>query len=220
MSKESERRQNVGVSATTLLQCARAVALKEQFPYYEAIDSAWNKFRGTLAHLMFESGSPERPGLIREKRVEHHVIVDGVDIQLTGQVDEVDTNRSLIVDYKSTHLVPKKLKEGHTEQVNIYIWLLANGRWQEYPVWELSGQPCNINITKAGIHYISFKSLDQSKKAVDVWPLWRTEDLVMNRLQPIADYKRTGIIPDCNIYHRYGKQPCDCEKIEKQLGLL
>lgn len=217
MSQEGNRRQNVGVSATTLLQCARAVALKELYPYYEDVQTAWNKFRGTLIHAMFEHGSPPRPGIIRERRIEHFVTVDGIEIQLTGQVDEVDTERHLLVDYKSTHLIPKKVKNGHEEQLNIYIWLLANGTWQTWPEWEHAGETCNIRIKHAGIHYVNLDKLKGGKKSVRVWNLQDTEDLVLNRLQPIADWKRTGALPECNAYTLYGKNPCDCVKIEKQL---
>jgi hypothetical protein len=123
MRDNGVKRKNVAYSATTLLACPRAVALLEEYDYYEDLHSGWNKTRGELMHMVAEAYPDENT--IQEQRFKKIVNVDGEDFIVTGKADEIDTEFLYIMDYKWTAEIPVKPKADHEAQFNIYRWLLA-----------------------------------------------------------------------------------------------
>lgn len=214
MRDNHKTRKDAGVSASTILSCPREVALQEKYDYYEAVESGWHKFRGTLIHALMESDTDVPEGVIMEERVETFVDVDGKPFRLTGQMDYVDTKNKFLLDYKSKHLIPKKPDPRHEAQLNIYIYLLATGRFLK------DKKPCNIEINKAGIHYLTFntkKEMIWLKMAYPVWDLEYTREFIEKRAKPLSDWQKHGIFPDCDPFEKNRYWKCGCEKILTQL---
>ncbi|MCA9862086.1 MAG: hypothetical protein KC432_03670 [Thermomicrobiales bacterium] len=133
MAEAQRDRKDAGVSATMILDCPRKIALQGQHDWYEHPASYWERFRGTLAHAMLEQYAPPSDAAIVEVRWRKTYTVDGVDIAITGKPDYIDTERGLLLDYKTTqnlgHAPVKhgKPKEMHEEQINIYADLCDGG---------------------------------------------------------------------------------------------
>jgi hypothetical protein len=211
-------RKHAHYSATMLLGCPRAIALLENYDYYEPLETAWNKHRGTLTHMMMEMDTTPKAGLMREQRLFKIVTINGIEFIVTGKPDEVDTERRILIDYKTAHTLPSP-KVSHEAQFNIYAWLLDGGR-----IINEDGTPgaeVHVNIVAGGMHYLTFKTKEAWKKvAYPVWDDGEAEALVIARLAPLAAWKETGNLPSCWPYETFpGKWRCDCEKIQSQLDL-
>lgn len=215
MRDNHKTRKDAGVSASTILACPREVALQERYDYYESVESGWHKFRGTLIHSLMESDPDVPEHIIMEERVETFLDIDGEPFRLTGQMDHVDTKHKFLLDYKSKHLTPKKPDSRHEAQLNIYIYLLATGRFLK------TKEPCKIKIESAGIHYLTFhtkKGMIWQKMLYPVWELEDTEKFIKERAKVLADWQRHNIFPDCSPFVENRYWMCGCEKILNQLG--
>lgn len=217
MRDNGVKRKNVGYSATTLLACPRAVALLEEYEYYEDLYSGWNKTRGELMHMVAEAYPDEN--ILQEQRFRKIVTVDGEDFAVTGKADEIDTVFNYIMDYKWTGEIPDRPKADHEAQFNIYRWLLDGGINVE------TKEVVHIDIVGGGMHYLTMKKkkkrngtvIDPWKKIpYDVWPVEYTQSLVEQRLRPLTIFHKTGKLPLHNPYEG-GYWTCDCEKIVEQL---
>ncbi len=216
MRDNAKTRLDAGVSASTILACAREHALSETYDYYESAISGYNKYRGTLTHMMMETDDSPPEGVIRERRIERYIDIKGVPFRISGKMDYVDTQRKALVDFKSKHTLPKKPDERHEAQLAIYAYLLADGRFCD------TGETIQLIIEKVGIHYLTFETKEERawlKMNYPLWPLDKTADMVYNRASVLAEWQQTKILPRCNSYtvNRYWK--CGCEKIEDQLKL-
>lgn len=210
-------RKDAGWSASTLLSCPRAVALQELYSFYEGIESAWNKSRGTWLHAMMEADTDHPDWIVKEKRIQKIVNVDGEDIRITGKPDYTDTKRGVLIDYKSKHTLPTKPDPRHEAQFNIYAFLWNGGTFTDPP-----HEQVNVKIVGGGMHYITWhtKPLTQFKKVA--YPVWSTEEqelFVRTKLLPLAEFRKTNQLPLCDPFISYpGKWKCDCVRLEEQLN--
>lgn len=230
MRDHDRKRGNAGYSATMLLACPRAIALLENFDYYEDLESGWNKLRGELLHAVAEAEPDIPEGIIKERRVRKTVLVEGEEIVITGQVDELDKPYQGVIDYKFTGSIPEKPKKDHVAQFNIYAWLCEGGVLMavkdQYGNILAEEEPINIRIERGGMHYLTLKKkkkrdgtviLPWKKVSYPRWPNGKTEKFVIERLTPLVQFHRTGIYPACGAYDT-GFWTCECAKIEKQLA--
>lgn len=213
-------RKHAGWSASTMTNCARAMAIQALHPYYESVEAGYNKARGEWVHAMIESDKEPRPGLIREVRFAKDILIGISRRRVTGKPDEVDTHRGILIDYKSKHLLPKKPDPKHEAQFNVYAWLLQGGR---YVLDDGAlGDEINVVIKSGGMHYLTWHTktgMIWKKMAYPVWSLLETEEFIIERMTPLLDWEGTGILPDCNAYIRYSKKwLCDCVRLEEQLN--
>lgn len=209
-------RMDAGISASVLLSCARAVALQERYDHYEPIIVAYNKFRGTAVHGMMEDPDPP-DHIIEERRVERVVDVDGFPFRISGKPDRADKPAKLLIDYKSCHTVPTKIKKRHKYQLSIYRYLLADG------VFVDTGEVCQVPIERAGIHYITWQTKVEKawrKVPYELYPLEEIEDFIIERARPIKQWQETKELPACNDLEPSRYWDCDCIKLTKQLKEL
>ena len=207
-------RKNAGVSATTILSCAKALALMELYDFYEPVISGYNKFRGTLIHYLLEEDDPP-DGVIQERRVERFVNIDGAPFRVSGKMDRVDTRFNFLLDYKSCPNIPTKPKKSHEVQLNIYRWLLANGIFCD------TGEQAQIEIEAVGIHYLTFHTKPDKawkKMGYPTWDLQDTEDFIIERARPIQQWQLNHVMPECNMFEPSPYWLCDCAKHENQLA--
>lgn len=208
-------RAGAGVSASTILACARETAIMERYDYYETPVSMWNKHRGTLAHLLMEGDETPPEGVIRERRLERYVVVDGERFRVSGQTDYADPNLKVIIDYKSAYNVPTKLNIRHQHQLSIYRYLLADGVFCD------TGEICRVEIESGGIHYLTFNTKPDKawkKVAYPLIPLDKIEAFIIERALPLLHWQQTQKLPECNCFDPSPYWPCGCSKLEAQLN--
>ena len=217
MKNNMATRANAGWSASTLLSCPRAVALLDTYDYYEPLKTGWNKARGTYLHTMLESEMVPSDNIIAEVRIEKYY--DGFDppIRITGKPDKVYRNEGIIIDYKSKYRLPTKPDPMHEAQMNVYAWLLNGGTMLHD---DGRKEPVNIKIVRGGMLYITWNTAEDSQFLKIGYPIW--DELQMNaflhsRIEPLAKWKETGVLPQCNPYLPI-RWDCDCVKIQEQLG--
>jgi len=204
-------RVGAGISVSTLLSCPREVALTERYDVYEHVMSGYNKARGSYTHAMIEADQDPPDWIIRERRL----YLDILGVRVTGQPDEVDTKYHVLVDYKSKDNLPLKPDPSHEYQFNAYAYLLRHGYWMD------TNEKANIDIKVIGAHYLTWKTkIDKAwkKKPYPVWSDERMERALHERLQPLIEWRESGILPQCNPYQTFpGRWVCHCNKIEDQL---
>lgn len=208
-----KHRKDAGISASTLLGCPRAYGLLQYYDYYEPVADGWVKSMGTIIHSMIESDPDDLPNLIRERRVKKEIECDGEIIEITGKPDEVNVAYKVLTDFKTKETLPTKADPAHEYQFNVYCWLLDGGTFTD------TGEEVNIKIERGGMHYITRKATNPFKKiGYPVWDTEKVEDAIRQRLRPIVEFKKTGIIPEHKPFQEYGGAwKCDCVRIEKQL---
>ena len=164
-------RRDAGISATGLVGCLRQTYLSITTEYYQHPIRLMPALRGQLFHALFERA--ERPGLVRERRFAREI--DGVVV--TGQPDEIDPSRRLLVDYKTKPRLPDAVSEAHVAQLNVYRWIVADG-------YDLAtGEPVNLAIDQLGIVFVTMHEL--TKRAVPLWDLAETEAWVRPRARAL-----------------------------------
>ena len=112
------------ISPSTLGGCARQWKLKREEPYYEELDKAWPKFRGTLAHAVMEAG-PNEPDAILEISRERVLETPLGPVIIYGKPDKVIPSLKLLIDYKTIKAIERKPKAAWIQQLSCYRWLLA-----------------------------------------------------------------------------------------------
>jgi hypothetical protein len=165
MFSGDEARKDAGISASGLTGCLRQTALKQLFPYAGRPRKLWPALRGSIFHLL-----PERhhaPHLICEVRFSKPY--NGHGWVITGQMDEVDPQRGLLVDYKTVDRFPDPrdvrlggFKESWVLQTNVYRWLLDGGTRMD------TNETVHVPITTIGI--VAFGMMEVRKYAVPVLP--------------------------------------------------
>ena len=213
MKNNLATRANAGWSASTLLSCPRAVALLETYDYYEPLHVGWNKARGTYLHTMLESEMVASDNVIAEVRIEKYY--NG--IRITGKPDKVYKAEGIIMDYKSKYRLPTKPDPSHEAQMNVYVWLLDGGVLLHD---DGTREPVNVKISKGGMLYITWNTPRDSQFLKMGYPIWspqQIEEFLEQRVTPLAEWKRTGELPQCNPYIK-GPWDCDCVKIQRQIN--
>lgn len=207
MAKAQDDRRDAGISATMLLDCPRKVALQTTEDWTEHPADFWSRFRGTLAHMALEHYAVDAEHLVNEVRRRKTYEVDGVEIAITGKPDHIDRERGLILDFKTCQSVAAKPvnagtpKPGHEEQINIYADLCDGG------VNMRTGEFEAIEIVAGGIVYLDMKSY--RKVPVRIWSADERRAFIVERLRPIADFRRTGALPGL-LFDETGRRSWKC----------
>ena len=216
MKNNMASRGNAGWSASTLLSCPRAVALLESNDYYEPLKTGWNKSRGTWTHLMMESEMVPDKNILAEVRLERYYKINGECVRITGKPDKVYKKEGIIMDYKSKYRLPTKPDPMHEAQMNVYAWLLRDGTIIDGPD---KGKKVRIGIKRGGMLYVTWNTEPNGQFLKMGYPIWdetQMDQFLTDRIGPLAEWKRTGVLPACNPYHK-GYWQCDCVKIEDQI---
>jgi hypothetical protein len=182
MSKEQERRQNVGYSSSTLSQCPRQYVLAARNDYFEDPDDYYARWMGSLGHLAVESSGPY-PGITQEIRYRYTITVDGVGVEISGQPDWYDRELRQVDDYKYTGYPPNSPREEHEAQLNVYAWLLENN---------------SLPVEEARVIYLHPKSRQSGKRhTIFQVPMW-TDDAVAryisSKISPHIQYAKDNNI--------------------------
>lgn len=189
LAASSGGRADAGISATSVNGCLRRAYLDATQPYHQQPIKLWPALRGTLFHALFERAG-DGVDLIRERRI----CRDVAGITITGKPDEVAPGRGILVDYKTVKgEIPEKVPEAYEVQLNIYRWLLADGRDRE------TDEPVKIDIRVLGIIFVTMGTV--AKRVVPVWSLDRVEDYLQPRAEALrlafdADIWPDRIVPD------------------------
>jgi hypothetical protein len=175
-----EARRDAGISASGLTGCLRQTALKQMHAYTDRPARMWPALRGTLFHLI-----PERfhgDHLISEVRFSRSY--DDAGHSITGQMDEVDPERGLLLDYKTVDKFPSPadlrlggFKESWVLQANVYRWLLDGGTRLD------TGETVTIPISTIGI--VAFGMMEVRKYRVPILPDAQVADLVRTNASQI-----------------------------------
>lgn len=203
MAKAQHDRKDAGISATMLLDCPRKVALQSTEDWTEHPEDFWYRFRGSIAHMALEHYAIDLENVVCEVRRRKTYEVDGVDVAITGKPDLVDAARGFILDYKTCNSVGEKPislgqpKPGHEEQVNIYADLCDGGVNMD------TGEIERFEINLGGIHYMAFSkkrggagaTAFYRKVPVRIWSADERHAFIVDRLRPIAEFKRSGKLP-------------------------
>lgn len=204
-------RKGAGVSASTIIQCPRAVAIEDTYDLYEPVISGWNKLRGTISHVLMEQDSDPPPWVVRERRV--YIMYRGV--RLSGKPDEIDTKYRILTDYKSKDNLPRDQDKNHELQFNFYAYMLRHGYWADDDI------KAGIDIKIIGGHYLTNKTkFDKAfkKSRYRVWTDAEVESVLDERIPALVAWKTDGVVPTCNPYQSSPYWKCDCEKWETQLN--
>lgn len=214
------KRVLAGVSASTLLSCVRHVALQETYDYYEAPQSMWSKYRGTLTHLMLEEErNDDLDGVIQEERFVRYILIDGEPFRVSGQMDKVYTKQGVLIDVKSKHTIPTKIIDRYVRQLSVYRWILADGEHVTREGVPSMGK-VSFDIHTAGVHFVTFNHKPEaawSKVAYPLLPLEETEAFILERATAIKRWQDTRELPECNDLEPSKFWPCDCQKLEQHL---
>lgn len=209
------RRAAAGISVSTILGCAREHAIMQMYDYYETPISMYNKARGTWTHAMFESDPNPPEWVLKERRLFKYVDILGEQFRISGQFDEFDTKRGLLVDYKSKDNLPKKIDPKHEAQFNCYAWLLSGGTFLD------TNEPAQYETKMIAAHYVTWKTKAEKawlKMAYPVWDTAHTEALIIERSTPIVQWRQTKELPTCNCFDPSPYWKCGCVKLEEQLA--
>mgnify|MGYP000899221578 CR=1 FL=1 len=165
---EASRAPLPALSVTALTGCVRQAYLKAVEPYYQRPDQQYWAYRGTLGHLLTERGAG--PDVISECRFRRELqLPSGRTVTITGQPDEIDPARNLLIDYKTTDRPPRQPSPMHIAQVNAYRWLVAPEH----------------QIDRLGIVYLTMKGVQ--KAAVPLWPDGQVERFLAERAGALAE---------------------------------
>ena len=115
----NEEKERTGIHVTSLLNCLRKVVLDQRHDRYVSPAQTYWTFRGQLAHAIVELAQTE------SAVVEQTFTREVEGIPIVGTPDVIYPDQGLLVDYKTTAMVPKKGPyPHHVLQVNIYRWLV------------------------------------------------------------------------------------------------
>jgi hypothetical protein len=164
------------LSVTALTGCVRQAYLKTTEPYYQRPDQQYWAYRGSLGHLLVERGAG--PATVAEHRFERELrLPSGLMVTLTGQPDEIDPARGLLIDYKTTDRAPRQPSPLHIAQLNAYRWLVAP----------------SYQIDRLGIVYLTMKGVQ--KASVPIWPSGQIERFLHERAGALAEAYTDGTWP-------------------------
>jgi hypothetical protein len=168
---------------------------------------------------MLESEMVNNDNIIAEVRVEKYFNdLDGYEpVRITGKPDKVYKKEGVIIDYKSKYRLPTKPDPMHEAQMNVYAWLLDGGTLLHN---DGTKEAVNVKIVRGGMLYITWNTPEGEQFLKLGYPIWeesKINSFLTQRIKPLAEWKKTGVLPKCNPYIDI-RWDCDCTKIERQLG--
>ena len=170
LAQNDQGREGVVLSATGLTGCTRQTALELLVDYTAYPHQIYPRLRGALMHAGIEAQQGDDEEIIAERRFRRHA---APEVELTGQPDEIDLRRRLIVDYKTVKALPRKVREEHVWQLNLYRWLVQDG--QDV----VTGERVAYDIQQLGIVYLAPNEV--YKRRVPLLPLEQVGRFVTER---------------------------------------
>ena len=170
LAQNDNGREGIVLSATGLVGCTRQTALELLVDYTAYPHQLYPRLRGTLMHAGIEAQQGDDEDIIAERRFQRSAIPEVV---LTGQPDEIDLRRRLIVDYKTVKELPRRVREEHVWQLNLYRWLVQDG--QDL----VTGEHVAYDIQQLGIVYLAPNEV--YKRRVPLLGLEQVERFVAER---------------------------------------
>ncbi len=168
----NEQKERDGIHVTSLLNCLRKVALDQRHQLYVSPEQTYWAFRGQLAHAIVELAQTDNA--VAERTFTREI--EGITI--VGTPDVIYPDRSLLVDYKTTAMTPKKGPyPQHVLQVNIYRWLV-----QEH-----------FRINRLEIVYMDMKTTARCN--VRLMSLSEVEEFIAPRARQLKDALAGGELP-------------------------
>jgi CRISPR/Cas system-associated exonuclease Cas4 (RecB family) len=102
------RPDDFGITVSVLLGCPRKVRLMQEWPYYLKPSESWWVYRGQLMHGVAYEFARRDENAIAETRFSMLVdTANGGMIKISGQPDLVFTDRSHLLDFKTTKRTPR-----------------------------------------------------------------------------------------------------------------
>ncbi|MGC8610653.1 MAG: CRISPR-associated protein Cas4 [Thermoplasmata archaeon] len=118
-------------------KCPRQAILERKLEYAVEPENLWPAFRGTSLHALVEKNKQKNAIVLKLKYK-----FDGIEI--TGTIDEYETNTKILRDYKTTENIPTfGPYSHHKDQVNIYAYLIK--KQYKLPVNKLEITYFNFN---------------------------------------------------------------------------
>ncbi|MDE2993033.1 MAG: PD-(D/E)XK nuclease family protein [Chloroflexota bacterium] len=170
LAQNDAGREGIVLSATRLTGCTRQSALELLVDYTAYPHQLYPRLRGALMHAGIEAQQGDDEDIIAERRFQRSATPEVV---LTGQPDEIDLRRQLIVDYKTVKELPRKVREEHVWQLNMYRWLVQDG--QDL----VTGERVAYDIQQLGIVYLAPNEV--YKRRVPLLPPEQVERFVAER---------------------------------------
>lgn len=167
-----EQKPRTGIHVTSLLNCLRKVALDQRHEVYEVPEQMYWRFRGQLSHAIMALAQTD--GAVAETTFTR----TAGDITIVGTPDVIYPDKGLLVDYKTTAMLPKNGPYAHHAlQVNIYRWLV-----QPY-----------YRVDRMDIIYLDMKGT--ARWTAPVMELDEVEDFVLSRARLLQRALDGGELP-------------------------
>lgn len=98
--KMNDRRYSV----TELLGSVRQIVLKRRYSdsILQDVQDCFSMWMGTAIHALLEDELKDKPGFITERRLESSVKTASGEMELSGEFDLLDTENSILYDYKTS----------------------------------------------------------------------------------------------------------------------
>ena len=170
LAQNDQGREGIVLSATGLVGCTRQTALELLVDYTAYPHQLYPRLRGALMHAGIEAQQGDDEGVLAERRFRRSA---APGVELSGQPDEIDLHRRLIVDYKTVKALPSKVREEHVWQLNLYRWLVQDG--QDF----VTGEHVAYDIQQLGIVYLAPNEV--YKRRVRLLDLAQVERFVAER---------------------------------------
>lgn len=178
---------------TMLTKCLRSVYYEFLYDLYPKIEQLFYFFRGRAFHEKLETDGEE---YFHEIKVSRDLVLNPDPpeelVTLKGAIDEINFEKGLVRDFKSTKAVPTypNAYSNHILQLNIYLYLLQkDDRWKfgwepqffEVTYFEMScPKRCKVKV----MDYIKLDTLIREKLSIleqafksNTAPLRKLEDL-------------------------------------------
>jgi CRISPR/Cas system-associated exonuclease Cas4 (RecB family) len=168
----NEHEEVQGIRVTSLLNCLRKVVLEKRHDIFTPPESLYWSFRGKLAHAIVEYAQA------RDAVVEQRFNREIEGMSITGKPDVIYPEHGLLVDYKTTAMVPKLGPyDHHVLQLNIYRWLLQD----------------HYRINHMEIVYLDMKGT--LRCSVPSMSLCQVEDFLVPRARILSSTLNNGDLP-------------------------
>jgi hypothetical protein len=192
MRKNSEKREGIGVSASTLGGCPRQYLLGRDKDYYEDPEDYYARWFGSFAHYAIEMEGPY-PGVIQEVRFYRHITTNfgRTEVEISGQPDWIDTTTQqswIVADHKMTGRKPTEPMQEHIQQLNVYRWLIEGG-WGATKNPEKFGLDSHVildgKVGRLELRYYHPGKVRHTEFQVPIWSDELVEDYIRRALVPL-----------------------------------
>jgi len=168
----TEHEEVEGIRVTSLLNCLRKVVLEKRLEVHVPPENLYWSFRGRLAHAIVEYAQSD--GAVVETRFTR--VVEGIPI--TGKPDVIYPQQALMVDYKTTAMVPRLGPyDHHVMQLNIYRWLVQG----------------HYRVSRLEILYLDMKTTRRCQ--IPTMPLKQVEEFILPRAHLLHSALDGGELP-------------------------